>query len=260
MDGAGGGTSGGGGGGGGGQGAAAVAAAASIGGGGGGGGGVGGGGGGVAGGDAARPRFAPLAPSAAAAGGDETRSIRVPSHRLSPLKEYWDEIIKPIVEHMKLMVRMNMKARAVELKTSAFTTDSGALQRAEDFVRAFMLGFEVRDAIALLRMEDLYVETFEVTDVKPLKGDHLSRAIGRIAGQVRCSRAGWGGGAFSRCRAPRAAAPHAHPFLTPTTRSRARQSTPLKTPHACASWWPIARFTFWVPFLTSRSRVTPCAR
>ena len=136
--------------------------------------------------DAARPRFAPLAPAAAAAaagGLDETRSVRVPSHRLSPLKECWDEIIKPIVEHMKLMVRMNTRARAVELKASAFTTDSGALQRAEDFVRAFMLGFEVRDAIALLRMEDLYVETFEVTDVKPLKGDHLSRAIGRIAGQ-----------------------------------------------------------------------------
>ena len=148
-----------------------------------------GGGGDAASGGASRPRFAPLAPAAAAAGGaDETRSVRVPSHRLSPLKEFWDEIIKPIVEHMKLMVRMNMKARAVELKTSAFTTDSGALQRAEDFVRAFMLGFEVRDAIALLRMEDLYVETFEVTDVKPLKGDHLSRAIGRIAGQVRWLR------------------------------------------------------------------------
>jgi len=86
---------------------------------------------------------------------------------------------------MKLMIRMNTKTRSVEIKTSPFTTDIGALQKAEDFVKAFLLGFEVRDAIALLRMEDLYVETFEVTDVKPLKGDHLSRAIGRIAGQVR---------------------------------------------------------------------------
>ena len=44
------------------------------------------------------------------------------------------------------------------------------------------------DAIALLRVEDLYVDSFEVTDVKSLQGEHLSRAIGRIAGQAGKTR------------------------------------------------------------------------
>lgn len=79
-------------------------------------------------------------------------------------------------------VRFNTKSRCVEMKTSPHSM-VGALQKGADFVSAFMMGFEVQDAVALLRLDDLYVESFQVTDVKLLKGDHLSRAVGRVAGQ-----------------------------------------------------------------------------
>lgn len=113
----------------------------------------------------------------------ETRKVLVPPHRMTPLKSSWPKIYPPLVEHLKLQVRMNMKGKAVELRTSKYTTDAGALQKGEDFVKAFTLGFEVDDAIALLRLDDLYIETFEIRDVKTLDGEHLGRAIGRIAGK-----------------------------------------------------------------------------
>lgn len=78
---------------------------------------------------------------------------------------------------------MNLKEKAVELRSSQLTTDTGALQKGADFVKAFALGFDVDDAIALLRLDDLYIETFEIKDVKTLTREHLGRAIGRIAGK-----------------------------------------------------------------------------
>ncbi|CAK9796570.1 RNA-binding protein pno1 [Anthophora plagiata] len=115
--------------------------------------------------------------------GVEQRRVSVPAHRYAPLKENWMKIFTPVVEHLQLHIRFNLKTRNVELRTAPETSDIANLQKGADFVKAFICGFEVEDALALLRLDDLFVETFEIQDVKPLKGDHLSRAIGRLAGK-----------------------------------------------------------------------------
>ncbi|RPA75320.1 hypothetical protein BJ508DRAFT_418187 [Ascobolus immersus RN42] len=129
-----------------------------------------------------RPQFAP-APALSGPVKHESRKIPIPPHRMTPLKNSWPKLYPPLVEHLKLMVRMNIKDKAVELRSSRHTTSTGALQQGADFIKAFALGFDLDDAIALLRLDDLYIETFEVKDVKTLTGDHLARAIGRIAGK-----------------------------------------------------------------------------
>lgn len=90
----------------------------------------------------------------------EARKVLIPPNRMTPLKSNWSKIYPPLVEHLKLQVRMNVFARAVEMRTSKHTVDAGALQKGEDFVRAFCLGFDLEDAIAMLRLDDLYIETY----------------------------------------------------------------------------------------------------
>ncbi|XP_077256345.1 RNA-binding protein pno1 [Temnothorax americanus] len=116
--------------------------------------------------------------------GGEQRKISVPAHRYSPLKENWLKIFTPVTEHLKLQIRFNLKTRNVEIRTAPETPDISYLQKAADFVKAFICGFEVEDALALLRLDDLFVESFEIQDVRQqMKGDHRSRAVGRLAGK-----------------------------------------------------------------------------
>ena len=49
-------------------------------------------------------------------GRSELRRVPVPPHRFSPLKENWMKIFTPVVEHLKLQVRLNLKTKCVEIK------------------------------------------------------------------------------------------------------------------------------------------------
>eukprot|EP00922_Rhytidocystis_sp_ex-Travisia-forbesii_P028533 GHVS01041884.1.p1 GENE.GHVS01041884.1~~GHVS01041884.1.p1 ORF type:complete len:216 (-),score=52.65 GHVS01041884.1:117-764(-) len=113
----------------------------------------------------------------------ELRRVPVPPHRYSPLRSHWVELIDPLVNHLLLHVRMNPKRKCVELKNSPQTTEVCMLQKGADYVKAFMLGFDIQDAVALLRLDDIFLESFDVADVKKLTGSHLSRCIGRLSGK-----------------------------------------------------------------------------
>ena len=59
---------------------------------------------------------------------------------------------------------MNVKRKCVELKTSEHTEDRNAVAKGVEFFKAFFLGFDLNDAIALLRLDDLYLDTFMIKD------------------------------------------------------------------------------------------------
>lgn len=74
------------------------------------------------------------------------RKVVIPPHRMAPLKQHWLKIYTPLVEHLKLQVRFNPKAKAVEIRSHASTVEVTAVQRAAEYVKAFCCGFscEVR--------------------------------------------------------------------------------------------------------------------
>ena len=61
--------------------------------------------------------------------GIETRKIQVPRHRMAPLKENWLKIFNPVVEHLKLQIRFNLKTKNVEIRTGKETKDISSIQK-----------------------------------------------------------------------------------------------------------------------------------
>lgn len=71
-----------------------------------------------------RPSFPPVKREKLDSGA-EIRKISVPAHRYSPLKENWMKLFTPIVEHLHLQIRFNLKNRQVEIRTCKDTEDIG---------------------------------------------------------------------------------------------------------------------------------------
>jgi RNA-binding protein PNO1 len=78
--------------------------------------------------ESGKPKF-PAASSIPLAFRREQRKVAIPPHRMTPLKAAWGKIYPPLVEHLRLQIRMNVKTKSVELRTSSLTTDTGALQK-----------------------------------------------------------------------------------------------------------------------------------
>lgn len=113
----------------------------------------------------------------------EMRSVTIPPNRLTAVRNNWDKICETVVQNMKLQIRMNTKRRSVDVRECDQTEDKSCLQKTYEFLKAYMLGFSLEDSIALLRLDDLFVESFLIKDVKTLNGDHMSRCIARLSGE-----------------------------------------------------------------------------
>lgn len=113
----------------------------------------------------------------------ECRSVAVFPNRVRAFKEEWMKIYTPIVEIGKIQIRMNARRRVVEMRTCGLTEDSAYLERCAQFVEAVNVGFSVEDAISILKFSDVFLDHFDISEVKTLRNLHVERAIGRIIGR-----------------------------------------------------------------------------
>ncbi|EZG69113.1 putative RNA-binding protein PNO1 [Gregarina niphandrodes] len=128
-----------------------------------------------------------------------TKKVITPEHRIGALKKSWVELTKPVIEELKLAVKFVPRVKQIWIvpawvlsePSSAEEKPSDAevrkleshVTKAVEYFKAFLVGFQVRDALAVLRLEDIFLQSFKITEVRRLEGENLSRAIGRVAGK-----------------------------------------------------------------------------
>ncbi|KAI5169837.1 RNA-binding protein PNO1 [Pancytospora epiphaga] len=113
----------------------------------------------------------------------QERSVEVPPYRIRQLKQDWTKVYTAIVEYGRLQLRFNRATRTVDLRTCDTTPDQSYIERGVSFLQALFYGFRVEDAAALMKYRDVFIETFEIGDIRKLKRAHMSRAIGRVIGR-----------------------------------------------------------------------------
>lgn len=101
--------------------------------------------------------------TAPASSSPDIRRIRVPKNRLSPLRTKWNDLIEPLVKHMKLQVRFNTRNKCIEMRNAPNNKMPNAVDKSVEYIKAFLLGFELHDILALLKLDDMFLQSFHVS-------------------------------------------------------------------------------------------------
>ena len=127
------------------------------------------------------------------------RSVLIPKYKMTKIKQNWLKIYTAVIEHGNVQIRFNPLNKCVEVKTETDQTDCKIslkekgpenislnriyVDRCILFITAILEGFKVDDSISILKFKDVFIEKFEISEVRRMKANHLSRAIGRIVGR-----------------------------------------------------------------------------
>lgn len=113
----------------------------------------------------------------------QSRTVDIPASRMAFFKSNWLKIYTPIVEIARVQLKMNFMKKQVDIRTCEYTEDPSFVSRSEQFVKAVALGFSIEDSMAILKFPDVFIDHFNIHEVKILKNLHIERAIGRMIGR-----------------------------------------------------------------------------